>query len=102
MGQLDGRAFVVAAPAETGNLRNRGRRLGIGRTKNVVRAVAIRAFGSEFVAALGGLPMQALCMLLLLGGVTVAAIDALKFFRMREFFFRQIVVATDTLQAGVG
>ena len=67
-----------------------------------MRAVAIRALGSKLVAALGGLAVETLRVLLLLGRMAGAAVDAAQFLRVRELFLGQFLVAVGALEVGVG
>jgi hypothetical protein len=101
MRDLNRRAFVMAAPAQKRNLHDRSGRPGIGRTKDVVRAMTIGALRRELVAALECLAVQAGGVLFLFSGMAVAAIDRQELFGMREFLLGKFFVAVGALEAGV-
>jgi len=100
--KLDGRAFMVTAAAQEGDLGDRGGRRGIGRPQDVVSSVTIRATRGQRVSAPRRLSVQAFRILLCFIGMARAAVNRLELFWVGKFFpALQISVAIGALKCRV-
>ncbi len=100
--KLDGRAFMVTAATQEGDLGDRGGRPGIGRPQDVVSSVTIRATRSQRVTVLRRLSVQAFRILFCFIGVARAAVNRLELLGVGKFFLAlQISVAVRALKCSV-
>ncbi len=99
VGQLDGRALVVALAAQPGDFHGRGGRAGVRGAQDVVGSVALLAARGQAVAALGRPSVEALGVLALLICVAAPAVYGGQFLGMRCGLAGVVTVVA--LEAGV-